>query len=60
MDGSWLLNTNSQNIVQSAAAQRAVTITDLQKMTQVEDDDCSFAELYTARTANSRVQRKGY
>jgi len=24
-------------------------------MTQAEDGDCSFAELYTARTANSRV-----
>jgi hypothetical protein len=59
MDGSYLLNTNSQNIVQCAAAQRAVTTADVQKMTQTEERQSAvFTELYTARTANSRVQRK--
>ena len=60
MDGSYLLNTNSQNIVQCAAAQRAVTTADVQKMTQTEERQSAvFTELCTARTANSRVQREG-
>jgi hypothetical protein len=59
MDLSYLLNTNSQNIVQCAAAQRAVTTADVQKMTQTEERQSAvFTELYTARTANSRFQRK--
>jgi hypothetical protein len=55
LTASYPLNINSQDIVQSAAARRAVTTTDVLKMTQAEDGDCSFAELYTARTVNSRV-----
>jgi hypothetical protein len=39
---SYLLNTNSQNIVQCAAAYRAVTTADVQKMTQAEDRNAQF------------------
>jgi hypothetical protein len=60
MLGSYLLNTNSQNIVQCAAAQRAVSTADVLKMTQAEDGNLPFPpNCNTARTANSRVQRKG-
>jgi hypothetical protein len=38
-----MLNTNSQNIVQCAAAQRAVTTTDVQKMTQAEGGNLQFS-----------------
>jgi hypothetical protein len=58
MLGSYLLNTNSQNIVQCAAAQRAVSTADVLKMTQAEDGNLPFPpNCNTARTANSRVQR---
>jgi hypothetical protein len=60
MHGSYLLNTNSQNIVQCAAAQRAVTTADVLKMTQADDGNLPvFAKLCAARTANPRVQRNG-
>jgi hypothetical protein len=42
MHGSYLLNTKRQNIVQCAAAQRAVSTADVLKMTQAEDGDLQF------------------